>query len=47
MSQLYEPTVDEVSEQFSMLHNEELRHLYRSPSIVMILKYRRLGWVCR
>ena len=26
------------------LHNEELHTLYRSPNIVMVIKYRRLRW---
>ena len=30
-----------------MLHNEELHNLYRSPNIVMVVKYRRLRWAGR
>jgi hypothetical protein len=27
-----------------MLHNEELHNLYSSPSIIRIIKSRRMGW---
>ena len=27
-----------------MLHNEELRNMYRSPNIVRVIKSRRLRW---
>jgi len=29
------------------LHNEELNDLYSSPSIVRVIKSRRMGWVGR
>jgi hypothetical protein len=35
---------DEVSRQFRILNNDEPYDLYRSPSIVRIVKYRRLLW---
>jgi hypothetical protein len=36
------PKKDEVNEQFSTLCNEELLNLYRSPSVVRILKSSRI-----
>jgi hypothetical protein len=36
---------NELSEQFSGLHNKELRDLYRSPGGVRRVKWRRLRWV--
>jgi hypothetical protein len=36
------PKDDELSEQFWILRNEELRYLCKSPSIIVIVKHRRL-----
>jgi hypothetical protein len=35
---------DEVTAGWSKLHNEELRNLYFSPSIITIIKSRRMRW---
>jgi hypothetical protein len=35
----------EVSGERKKLHNEELRDLYSSPSIIRIIKSRRMTWV--
>jgi hypothetical protein len=36
---------DEVMEEWGKLHNEELRDLYSSPSIIRIMKSRRMRWL--
>jgi hypothetical protein len=39
------PKRDEVSGGWRKLHNEELRDLYSSPSIIRMIKSRRMRWV--
>jgi hypothetical protein len=39
------PKRDEVREEWRKLHNEELRDLYSSLSILKIIKSRRMSWV--
>jgi hypothetical protein len=36
--------VDEVTEEWRKLHNEELNDLYSPPSIVWVIKLRRMRW---
>jgi hypothetical protein len=38
------PKRDEVTGEWTKLHDEELRYLYSSLSIIRIKKYRRMRW---
>jgi hypothetical protein len=38
------PKRDEVTGEWSILHNEELYALYSSPNIIRVIKSRRLRW---
>jgi hypothetical protein len=42
---IFGPKRDEVTGEWRKLHNEELRDLYSSPSIIRIIKPRRMRWV--
>jgi hypothetical protein len=44
LRRIFGPRRDEVTGKWRKLHNEELRELYSSPSIIRIIKSRRMGW---
>jgi hypothetical protein len=44
LRRLFGPKRDEVTGKWRKLHNEELHHLYSSPSIIRIMKSRRMKW---
>jgi hypothetical protein len=44
LRRIFGPKRDEVTEGWRKLHNEELRDLYSSPSIIRIIKLGRMRW---
>jgi hypothetical protein len=44
LSRIFGPKRDEVTGEWRKLHNEELRDLYSSPSIIRIIKSIRMRW---
>jgi hypothetical protein len=44
LRRIFGPKRDEVTGEWRKLHNEELRDLYYSPSIIKIIKSRRMRW---
>jgi hypothetical protein len=44
LKRIFGPKGDEVTGGWGKLHNEELRDLYSSPSIIRIMKSRRMRW---
>jgi len=44
LRRLFGPKRDEVTGEWRKLHNEELSDLYSSPSIVRVIKSRRMRW---
>jgi hypothetical protein len=44
MRRIFGPKRDEVTGDWRKLHNEELHNLYCSPSIIIMIKSRRLRW---
>jgi hypothetical protein len=44
LRKVFGPKRDEVSGEWRKLHNKELRDLYSSPSIITIIKSRRMKW---
>jgi len=44
LRRIFGPRSDEVPEEWSSLHNEELNDLYSSPNIVRVIKSRRMRW---
>jgi hypothetical protein len=45
LRRIFGPKRDEVMGEWRKLHNEELRDLYSSPSIISIIESRRMRWV--
>jgi hypothetical protein len=45
LRRIFGPRRDEVTGERRKLHNEELHDLFPSPSIIRIIKSRRLRWV--
>jgi hypothetical protein len=44
LRRIFGPKRDEVTGEWRNLHNEELHDLYSSPSIIRIIKARRMRW---
>jgi hypothetical protein len=44
LRRIFGPKRDEVTGEWRKLHNEELCDLYSSPSIIRIIKSRRMRW---
>jgi hypothetical protein len=44
LRRIFGPKRDEVTGEWRKLHNKELHDLYTSPSIIRIIKSRRLTW---
>jgi hypothetical protein len=44
LRRIFVPKRDEVTGEWRKLHNEELRDLYSSPSIIKIIKSRKMRW---
>jgi hypothetical protein len=44
LSRIFVPRRDEVTGEWRKLHNKELHDLYSSPSIIRIIKARRMRW---
>jgi hypothetical protein len=47
LRRIFGPKRDEVTGGWRKLRNEELRNLYSLPSIIRIIKTRRVGWARR
>jgi hypothetical protein len=44
LRRVFGPKRDEVTGEWRKLHNEELRDLYSTPSIIRIIRPRRMRW---
>ena len=45
MRRIFGPKRDEVTVERRQLHSEELNDLYSSPSVILVIKSRRVRWV--
>jgi hypothetical protein len=45
LRRIFRPKRDEAAGEWRKLHNEELPDLYSSPSIIRVIKSRRMRWV--
>jgi hypothetical protein len=45
LRRIFGPKRDEVTGEWKELHNKELHDLYSSPSIIRIIKSKRMRWV--
>jgi hypothetical protein len=45
LRRIFGPKRDEVMGEWRQLHNEEINDLYCSPTIVQVIKLRRMRWV--
>ena len=44
LKRIFWPKRDEVTGELRKLHNEELKVLYSTPNIVLVIKLRKMGW---
>jgi hypothetical protein len=44
LGRIFRPKRDEVTDKWRKLHNEEVHDIYSSPSIIRIIKSRRMRW---
>jgi hypothetical protein len=44
LRRIFGPKIDEVTGSWRELHIEELHNLYSSPSIIRMIKSKRMGW---
>jgi hypothetical protein len=44
LRRIFGPKRDEATREWRKLHNEELRDLYSSPSIIRLIKSKRIRW---
>jgi hypothetical protein len=44
LRRIFSPKRDEVTEDWRILHNEELHNFYSSPNMIRMIKSRRMRW---